>query len=60
MLDNAKSLLEEDSNLGAIVCECHNMAPYAPAVAEMTGLPVFDVISYAYWVYSTVSKRKFL
>ncbi|MBV7334752.1 aspartate/glutamate racemase family protein [Chloroflexi bacterium TSY] len=60
MLDAAHSLLEEDPNLGAIVCECHNMAPYAPAVATATGLPVFDVISYAHWVYRTLKKREFL
>ncbi len=60
MIDAANSLLDEDPNLGAIVCECHNMAPYTPAIARATGLPVFDVISYAHYVYSTLKKRVFL
>ena len=60
MIDAANSLLEEDPVLGAIVCECHNMAPYAPAVARVTVLPVFDVISYAHYIYSTLNKREFL
>ena len=29
--------------VGAVVFECTNMAPYALAVQEVTGLPVFDI-----------------
>lgn len=60
LIEAAQSLQAEDPDLGAIVCECHNMAPYAPKIAEATGLPVFDVISYAHYIYSTLKKRKFL
>lgn len=33
------------ARLGALVLECGNMGPYAPAVRAATGLPVYDAIT---------------
>jgi len=60
MLAAAAELEAEYPDIGAFVFECHNMAPYAPAVAKATGKPVFDVISFAHWIYSNVEKRAYL
>lgn len=60
ILGAAQSLLQEYPDIGVFVFECHNMAPYAPAVAEATGLQVFDIISFAHWIHSTVVKREFI
>ncbi|MCP4416863.1 MAG: aspartate/glutamate racemase family protein [Chloroflexi bacterium] len=60
ILGAAQALLEEYPDIGAFVFECHNMAPYAPAVEKATGKQVFDIISFAHWVYSTVTKREFI
>ncbi len=41
----AATLLRREPRIGAFVCECHNLAPYAPAIQRATGRPVFDIFS---------------
>ena len=60
VLGAAQALMADYPDIGAFVFECHNLAPYAPAVAEATGLPVFDIIAFAHWVYSTRAKPAYL
>ncbi len=60
ILGAVQALLLEYPDIGAFVFECHNMAPYAPAVAKATNKPVFDIIAFAHWVYSTMTKREFI
>jgi hypothetical protein len=60
VIETAGSLLEHHSDIGAFVFECHNLAPYAPAVVETFGKPVFDIITLAHFVHDGVFKRKFL
>jgi hypothetical protein len=55
----AGDLLRNYPETGAFVLECHNLAPYGKAVASATGLPVFDIVSFATWVYNSVMKREF-
>ncbi len=43
MADAARALVREHPDVGAIVLECTNMAPYAHLVQGAVGLPVFDV-----------------
>jgi Asp/Glu/hydantoin racemase len=45
----AKRLVTEHCDIRAIVFECHNMPPYAAAVREVTGLPVYDVTTLIFW-----------
>jgi hypothetical protein len=60
VIETAGSLLEHHSDIGAFVFECHNLAPYAPAVVETFGKPVFDIITLAHFVHDGVFKREFL
>ena len=55
----ASDLLQKYNDIGAFVFECHNLAPYGNAVVSVTGKPVFDIISFAQWVYNSVVKRRF-
>ena len=48
----ARRLTERCPEVGAIVLECANMAPYAAAVRRETGLPVHDIYSFITWVHS--------
>ena len=59
VLDTARHLMASHADIGAFVFECHNLAPYAPAVAKALRRPVFDIISFAHWVYTTMAKRVF-
>src|SRR5262249_39180539 len=47
----AKRLIAKHENVGAIVLECTNMPPYAPAVRRATGLAVFDVLTMLDWFW---------
>ncbi len=60
MLKVVQALLTDYPDIGAFVFECHNMAPYAPAVVKATNKPVFDIIAFAHWVYSSMTKREFI
>ena len=45
----AMQLIEDHPEVGAIVLECTNMPPYAGAIREATGLPVFDLTTMIRW-----------
>lgn len=59
VLGIAKSLIQGNPDIGAFVFECHNLSPYSQAVQQATGLPVFDIVDFANWVYSTIYKRRY-
>jgi Asp/Glu/hydantoin racemase len=42
-VEAARDLTERHPEVAAIVLECTNMPPYAAAIREATGLPVFDI-----------------
>jgi Asp/Glu/hydantoin racemase len=44
-VEAARDLIERHPEVGAIVLECTNMPPYAAAIRQATGLPVFDITS---------------
>jgi hypothetical protein len=43
-------------DISTLVLECTNMPPYARAVAQATGRPVYDVVSLLNWLWSGVSR----
>ena len=51
MVRVATRLVRDHPEVGAIVLECTNMPPYARAVQQATGLPVFDIVTLTHWVY---------
>ncbi len=55
----ARALVVDCPDVSALVLECHNLAPYGPAVRAATGRPVWDVITLAQWVYDALVKREF-
>ena len=50
--------LAENPDIGAIVCEGVNFAPYGGGVQEATGLPWFDIVDLTNMVYAAVVKRR--
>ncbi len=55
-----RKLLKENPEVGAIVCEAINYAPYAYAVQQATGLPWFDIIDLTKHVYNAVVKKPYV
>ena len=59
VLDAADSLRMSHPEVGAIVLECTNMMPYSAAVRARTGLPVYDMYSFATWFHYGLKPRRF-
>ena len=55
-----KMLIEKTPDVGAIVCEAINYAPYAAGVQEATGLPWFDIVDLTKHVYNAVVKKRYV
>lgn len=59
VVDAALTLAARHPDLGAIVLECTNMPPYAAAIQEATGLPVYDIYSMISWFHAGLRPRRF-
>ena len=53
-VEAAREMVERHPEVGAIVLECTNMPPYAAAIREATGLPVFDITTLVRMVYAAL------
>ena len=58
-VEAALALQAANADLGAIVLECTNMIPYAAAISQATGLPVFSIESFVTWFQSGLRPRSF-
>ena len=52
-------LVSRHDNIGALVLECTNMPPYAHALREALGLPVFDIHSLITWLHAGLRPTRF-
>jgi Asp/Glu/hydantoin racemase len=59
ILDAGAELVRRNPDVGAIVLECTNMAPYARALAEHVGMPVHDIYSFVTWFHAGIAPRDF-
>ena len=59
ILGAARRLTAENPDIGAIVLECTNMPPYAHAVRETLGIPVYDIYSLITWLHAGLRPRDF-
>jgi hypothetical protein len=50
----AREMVERHPEVGAIVLECTNMPPYAAAIREETGVPVFDITNLIRMVHAAL------
>jgi Asp/Glu/hydantoin racemase len=53
------ALAAKHPEVGALVLECTNMAPYARALQEAVRMPVFDIYSFACWFHAGLGPRDF-
>jgi hypothetical protein len=59
IIDAGRRLIADNPDIGAIVLECTNMPPYAAALREAVGLPVYDIYSMVSWFYAGLRPRRF-
>jgi hypothetical protein len=59
VVNAGRALAQLHPDLGAIVLECTNMPPYAHALREVLGLPVFDIYSLVSWFHAGLRPRDF-
>ena len=59
ILDAGRSLVAAHPDIGAIVLECTNMPPYAAALREALGMPVYDIYSMITWFHTGLRPRHF-
>lgn len=60
MVRVAQRMVSQHPEVGAIVFECTNMAPYAHAVQEAVGLPIFDIQTLIRMVYEAMHQKPYV
>jgi Asp/Glu/hydantoin racemase len=59
ILDAGRRLVARHPEVGAIVLECTNMPPYAAALQDALGLPVYDIYTLVSWFHGGLRPRRF-
>jgi Asp/Glu/Hydantoin racemase len=59
ILEAGETLVEQFPDVGAVLLECTNMAPYARALREHLQLPVYDIYSFITWFQAGLRPRDF-
>ena len=59
ILDAGRALMAANPDIGAIVLECTNMPPYAAALRDALGVPVYDIYSLISWFHAGIRPRRF-
>ncbi|MFZ5780811.1 MAG: aspartate/glutamate racemase family protein [Pseudomonadota bacterium] len=59
IVEAGRDLVARHPEVGAIVLECTNMPPYAAALQEAVGLPVYDIYSMITWFHAGLRPRVF-
>ena len=54
MVEVARTMIEENPDVGAIVFECTNMPPFRAAVQKAVQRPVFDIVTLTNYVYDSI------
>src|SRR5262245_38432473 len=59
ILEAGEALVDKYPEVGALLLECTNMAPYARALSEHISRPVFDIVGFMTWFHSGLAPRDF-
>jgi hypothetical protein len=56
----ARRMVTADPAIRAILLECSNLPPYAAAVQEAVGLPVYDFVTMLHYVRAVIDRASFI
>jgi hypothetical protein len=59
LLDAGRALVAKHPEVGALVLECTNMAPYSAALRDALGIPVYDIVGFITWFHAGLEPRRF-
>jgi Asp/Glu/hydantoin racemase len=59
IIEAGTGLVARHPDVGAVVLECTNMAPYARALRRRLSLPVFDIYAFMTWFHAGLMPRDF-
>lgn len=59
VLTVAEQLVATNPDIGAIILECTDLVPFAYAIQERTGLPVFDIVTLTELVHDSLTRRPY-
>lgn len=59
VVERSRELCAAEPEIRAILFECANLPPYAAAVREATGRPVYDVLTLLCWVHAGLAPVSF-
>ena len=59
VIEAGRRLVTAHPEVGAILLECTNMAPYAARLQAALGLPVLDIVSFVGWFHAGLRPRAF-
>jgi Asp/Glu/Hydantoin racemase len=59
IIDAGEALVRRHPQVGAVLLECTNMAPYAATLREHLDLPVYDIVSFVTWFHAGLNPRDF-
>jgi len=52
-------LARDNPDLGAVIIECTDLVPFARAIQERTGVPVFDIVTLTEMVYRSLTRQSY-
>ncbi len=59
VLQTARDFHAENPDIGAIVSECTNLAPFTADISEMLGIPVYDCVTMVNWFQAGLRPKRF-
>lgn len=59
IIEAGETLVRRHPQVGAVLLECTNMAPYASTLREHLNLPVYDIYSFITWFHAGLKPRDF-
>ncbi|MEO6502051.1 MAG: aspartate/glutamate racemase family protein [Jatrophihabitantaceae bacterium] len=59
VLSQVEGLARANPDLGALVIECTDLVPFAHAIQQRLGLPVFDIVTLTNMVHSTLTRHPY-
>ena len=59
IFEAGEKLLKKHPEVGALVLECHNLAPYSRALNDLLRIPIYDVYTFVCWFHSGLQPRDF-